>query len=101
MLSNVVGIVTGGASGLGAATAASLVKRGARVVVADLAHQRDAFSRLAAVACADATQARTDNKPVLAFAETDVTDEDQVRAALDLAETCFGEQGAFRLPLFQ
>lgn len=94
MLSHVVGIVAGGASGLGAATAVNLVRRGARVVVADLAHQRDAFSRLAAVACADATQARTDNEPVLAFAETDVTDQDQVNAALDMAESCFGEPGA-------
>lgn len=95
MLSNVVGIVAGGASGLGAATVTSLLKRGARVVVADLEHQRDAFSRLAAVACADALQARTNNDPVLAFAETDVTDEDQVNAALDMAETSFGEPGAW------
>jgi len=94
MLSHVVGIVTGGASGLGAATAASLVRRGARVVVADLAHQRDAFSRLAAVACAEAAQARADNEPVLAFAVTDVTDQEQVNDALNMAETCFGEPGA-------
>lgn len=97
MLSNVVGIVAGGASGLGAATAASLVRRGARVVVADLAHQRDAFSRLAAVACADAARviSSDNNEPVLAFAETDVTNQDQVAAALDMAETSFGEPGAF------
>mmetsp|Transcript_12630 Transcript_12630/g.22941 ORF Transcript_12630/g.22941 Transcript_12630/m.22941 type:complete len:277 (+) Transcript_12630:167-997(+) len=92
MLSNVVGIVTGGASGLGAATVASLLQRGARVVVADLGHQRDAFSRLAAVVCAgDALKARTNNDPVLAFAETDVTDENQVNDALDMAESAFGE----------
>ena len=90
-LSNVVGIVAGGASGLGAATAACMVRLGARVVVADLPHQRDAFSRLAAVACADAAKAATDDRPVIAFAETDVTNEDQVKAALDMAESCFGE----------
>jgi NAD(P)-dependent dehydrogenase (short-subunit alcohol dehydrogenase family) len=98
-LSHVVGIVTGGASGLGAATAACLVRRGARVVVADLDHQRDAFARLAATACADATRTRavTDNAPVLAFAETDVTNEDQVKGALDMAEAIFGEPGALIL----
>lgn len=95
MLSNVVGIVTGGASGLGAATTACLVRRGARVVVADLEHQRDSFSRLAASACADAAKVRhpTDNNPVIAFAETDVTNEDQVKAALNMAESIFGEAG--------
>lgn len=93
MLSHVVGIVAGGASGLGAATTASLVRRGARVIVADLPHQKDAFSRLAAVACADAAQNKpvTDNSPVLAFAEANVTDEGEVNAALDMAESCFGE----------
>lgn len=93
MLSHVVGIVAGGASGLGAAAVASLVRRGARVVVADLPHQRDAFLRLATVACADAA-VRKNNNPVLAFAETNVTNEDQVNAALDMAEASFGEPGA-------
>lgn len=100
MLSHVVGIVSGGASGLGAATVFSLVRRGARVVVADLEHQKDAFSRLAAVACAEAAQTRSDNEPVLAFAETDVTNEDQVMAALDMAETSFGEPGASLLQVY-
>ena len=36
MLSSVVAIVSGGASGLGGATASYLVRHGARVVVADL-----------------------------------------------------------------
>jgi NAD(P)-dependent dehydrogenase (short-subunit alcohol dehydrogenase family) len=50
------------------------------------------LSRLAAVVCAgDALKARTNNDPVLAFAETDVTDENQVNDALDLAESAFGE----------
>jgi hypothetical protein len=34
------------------------------------------------------------DRPILAFAETDVTNEDQVKAALDMAETEFGEPGA-------
>ena len=100
MLSHVVGIVSGGASGLGAATVSCLVKRGARVVVADLAHQKDAFSRLAALACAEAAQTRPDNECILAFAETDVTDQDQVMASLDMAETCFGEPGASLLQVW-
>jgi hypothetical protein len=69
------------------------------VIVADLDHQRDSYARLAAFACAEGTRARavTDNAPVLAFAETDVTDEDQVKAALDMAENVFGEPGALLL----
>mmetsp|Transcript_4148 Transcript_4148/g.7143 ORF Transcript_4148/g.7143 Transcript_4148/m.7143 type:complete len:222 (-) Transcript_4148:201-866(-) len=91
MLKHVVGIVSGGASGLGAAAASLLVRHGARVVVADLPHQRDAFLRMAAIACADAAQTSShDDSSVLAFAETDVTDEEQVKRALDRAEEYFG-----------
>ena len=95
LLKNVVGIVSGGESGLGAATAAYIVRNGGRVVVADLASQHESFLRLAAASCADAAVAAaadtTVSSPVLAFAETDVTNEDQVSAALDLAESQFGE----------
>ena len=95
LLKNVVGIVSGGASGLGAATAAYIVRNGGRVVVADLASQHESFLRLAAASCAEAAVAAaadtTVSSPVLAFAETDVTNEDQVSAALDLAESQFGE----------
>ena len=93
MLSHVVGIVSGGASGLGAAAAASLVQKGARVVVADLPQQKDAFLRLAAAVCADAAQTSPHDSNVLAFAETDVTDETLVSAALDTAEEQFGSPG--------
>lgn len=62
-------IVTGGASGLGAATAAALADRGAAVVVVDLAAGRDAVE-------AD---------PRLTFAEADVRDEAAVRAAVETA----------------
>ena len=94
LLKNVVGIVSGGASGLGAATAAHIVRNGGRVVVADLASQHESFLRLATASCAEAAVAAADtttSSPVLAFAETDVTNEDQVSAALDLAESQFGE----------
>lgn len=92
-LAHVVGLVTGGASGLGAATAATLVRQGARVIVADLESQKDGYSRLAAFACAEASLARhvSDNRPVLSFAATDVTKEDEVASALDMAEEHFGE----------
>ena len=95
LLKNVVGIVSGGASGLGAATAAYIVRNGGRVVVADLASQHESYLRLATASCAEAAAAAaadtTVSSPVLAFAETDVTNEDQVSAALDLAESQFGE----------
>ncbi|PXA82289.1 3-hydroxyacyl-CoA dehydrogenase [Auritidibacter sp. NML120779] len=59
-------IVTGGGSGLGAATAEALASRGAQVILADLK--------------GDDAENRT-------FVETDVTDEDQVRAAIDTAQS--------------
>ncbi len=63
-------IVTGGASGLGAATARALAQRGARVVILDL--QEDAGRTVAAELGG-------------AFALADVSDEDQVQAAVDTA----------------
>ncbi|MGH3472580.1 MAG: SDR family NAD(P)-dependent oxidoreductase [Nocardioidaceae bacterium] len=59
-------IVTGAASGLGAATAAALAAKGAKVFGLDLA---------AAIGSSDATAAMT-------LVETDVTQENQVRAAV-------------------
>ena len=92
MLSHIVGIVSGGASGLGAATTACLVRHGAKVVVADLPSQKDAFLRLAAAAGAEAAKHPTPpHEPYLSFVETDVTDADQVSRALDNAEEHFGE----------
>jgi NAD(P)-dependent dehydrogenase (short-subunit alcohol dehydrogenase family) len=84
-------VVTGGASGLGAATAAQLAKRGAHVVILDLpeSHGSDVADRLGGV-----------------FAPADVTDPDAVSAALDAAEErgplralvhCAGRGGAVRL----
>jgi NAD(P)-dependent dehydrogenase (short-subunit alcohol dehydrogenase family) len=68
-----VSVVTGGASGLGEATAHRLVKDGFDVVILDLAG-----SRGAAVAA--------DLGDRGAFAAADVTSEAEVEAALDLAE---------------
>ena len=65
-------IVTGGASGLGEATARLLAKRGVRVVVADLNEERGA--KLAAELGGE-------------FARCDVTDTDQVIAAVEAASS--------------
>jgi len=100
MISNIVGIVSGGASGLGAATVRCLLRSGAKVVVADLPHSRSNFEKMAASEgiASDRIYFGTDSEnqfgnssPVLAFAETDVTNPDHVRSALDMAEYAFGE----------
>lgn len=70
-LKNQVALVTGGASGLGEATARALFAAGMKVVVVD----RDE-ARGAAV-----------GKDVGAFAKADVTDPAQVQAAIDQAKT--------------
>lgn len=70
-------IVTGGASGLGGATAARLVSGGVNVIIAD----RDA-ERGAAHAASLGAAAR--------FAQADVTSEADVQAAIDLARSEFG-----------
>ncbi|MFC4001242.1 SDR family NAD(P)-dependent oxidoreductase [Prauserella oleivorans] len=90
-LTNASVIVTGGASGLGAATAARLADRGAHVVIVDLpTSQGDAVAE----------------KIGGSFAAADVTDTDAVQAALDTAESagplravvhCAGRGGAVRL----
>jgi NAD(P)-dependent dehydrogenase (short-subunit alcohol dehydrogenase family) len=71
-------LVTGGASGLGRATAERLARAGAHVVIADLASSdgKAVAERIGAV-----------------FVPTDVTDEQQVQAAVDAAS----EQGTLRV----
>lgn len=76
-LDNACFIVTGGASGLGAATVRRLVTDGARVVIADVA--LDAGRELARQLGAAAQ-----------FVQTDVTDEDSASAAVRVAEEHFG-----------
>jgi NAD(P)-dependent dehydrogenase (short-subunit alcohol dehydrogenase family) len=72
-----VGLITGGASGLGLATAEALAEEGASVVVLDLP-----TSNGETVAKELGEAAR--------FAAADVTAEEDVRAAVDLAATEFG-----------
>ena len=69
-ISGAAAIVTGGASGIGAAVARRLAERGAKVVVADL--QADKGEALAKEIGGE-------------FVAVDVTDTDQVRAAVDHA----------------
>ena len=83
MLGKTVAIVSGGSSGLGAATVRYLLKAGGRVVVADLEHQQDTFLKMAESASLDMER--------VYFAATDVTNEDQVVNALDMVESKFHE----------
>ena len=71
-LMGIAAIVTGGASGLGAATARELARRGARVVVADIAEDKG-------MAVADEVSG--------AFAHVDVTQTADIIAATELAKT--------------
>jgi 3-hydroxyacyl-CoA dehydrogenase/3-hydroxy-2-methylbutyryl-CoA dehydrogenase len=90
MFQNTVAIISGGASGLGAATASHLVKHGARVVVADLPSSIEQFERLR-------SSIGVGDEKALQFAETDVTSEEDVVGALNVAEREFGEQGNFHI----
>ncbi len=74
-IGSVGAIVTGGASGLGAATAAALANKGAKVTLFDLNEE-----------LGEAHAAAIGGR----FAKVDVTDEDQVNAALDAAAAAHG-----------
>jgi NAD(P)-dependent dehydrogenase (short-subunit alcohol dehydrogenase family) len=76
-LRGTVGLVTGGASGLGRATVETLLDGGAKVVICDLP-KSDGSSVAAALGDG------------VAFAPTDVTDAEQVEAAVSLAVERFG-----------
>src|SRR5271166_880653 len=77
--SNVAAIVTGGASGLGAATATGLAEAGCKVAILDM--NRDAGEELA--------------KSIGAiFCYCDVTSDDTVSIAIDLARTVMGRSGS-------
>jgi len=71
-------IVTGGASGLGAATVRVLNEAGANVLIADVDQSRG-----------DALSAELGEKAL--FQHTDVTDEGSVQAVINLAQESFGE----------
>lgn len=90
---DVVAVITGGASGLGRATAERLLSQGAKVVLVDL--PTSAGAEVARELGANA-----------AFCAADVTDEAQMLAAFDLAESlgevrvtvhCAGRGGALRV----
>ncbi|XP_052162702.1 momilactone A synthase-like [Oryza glaberrima] len=72
-LAGKVAVITGGASGIGRATAEEFVRNGAKVILADV--QDDLGHAVAAELGADAAS----------YARCDVTDEAQVAAAVDLA----------------
>ncbi|GIU55712.1 SDR family NAD(P)-dependent oxidoreductase [Arthrobacter sp. NicSoilC12] len=82
-----VALITGGASGLGAATARRLFDAGASVVLVDLPGSAgDAFAaELAASAAAGAGEAAAGGGRRAVFVPADVTDEAQVQAAVDAA----------------
>ncbi|CAN6169151.1 unnamed protein product [Urochloa humidicola] len=79
-LAGKVAVITGAASGIGAATAREFVRNGARVVLADV--QDDLGRALAAGLGADDT---------VCYTRCDVTDEAQVAAAVDLAVARHGK----------
>ncbi len=66
-------LITGGASGLGLATARRVVERGGRVVIADISEEQG-------------VKAVADLGNAARFVRTDITDEDSVAAALDAAQ---------------
>jgi NAD(P)-dependent dehydrogenase (short-subunit alcohol dehydrogenase family) len=91
-INGIVAVVTGGASGLGRATAEILVAGGAKVVIADLAPNGDEV----AAEIGGGTQ----------FVQADVTDTDQMNAVFDAAQAmgdlravvhCAGRGGPIRI----
>ncbi|XP_047004348.1 3-hydroxyacyl-CoA dehydrogenase type-2-like [Schistocerca americana] len=77
MIKNLVGLVTGGASGLGKATAARLVQQGARVVICDLPTSQG-------------TAVAEELGGNAIFAPVDVTSENDVQNALNVVKDKFG-----------
>ncbi|CAN6176556.1 unnamed protein product [Urochloa humidicola] len=80
-LAGKVAVITGGASGIGAATAREFVRNGAKVILADV--QDDLGHALAAELSAGGDAA--------SYTRCDVTDEAQVAAAVDLAVARHGK----------
>ena len=72
-----VGLVTGGASGLGAGVARMLVEGGGKAVILDRAES-------------DGAAFATELGPCAAFVPCDVTDSDSVTSAVDAAAAAFG-----------
>lgn len=95
MFQHVIAIVSGGASGLGAATSSYLVRHGARVIVVDLPNAHDGFLKLKEETMNMHVIIDDDNVMAgsLEFAAANVTNEDEISSALDKAAELFGEQG--------
>ena len=77
MLSKTVSLITGGASGLGRATAQHLLKAGGRVVICDLPSQQKLGDELIA----------SHGASKVIFSPCDVTKEEDVKRALDAVES--------------
>lgn len=76
-LTGKVALITGGASGLGRATAEGLIAKGAKAVLLDRNREAGAAAQAAI-------------GPSALFVETDVTSPDSVQAAIDAATKAFG-----------
>ncbi len=81
MLKNVVGLVTGGASGLGRATAARIIREGGKVTICDLKNS-------------DGPKVADELGKNCQFAPVDVTKTDDVEAALKATTDAFGRLDA-------
>jgi 3-hydroxyacyl-CoA dehydrogenase/3-hydroxy-2-methylbutyryl-CoA dehydrogenase len=99
-LARTVALVSGGASGLGAATARHLIQQGARVMVADLNMTSERVQPLRDWAVSqnirlldesDTLSSCYAQGPCLAFCPTNVTKSDEVNHALNQLERVFGE----------
>ena len=76
-LANKVAVITGGASGIGAATAELFVREGAKVVIADMQTERG-------------NTLVSELGPNTIFSFVEVRNEDQVKNAIDLAVSKWG-----------
>ena len=79
-LNNKVAVITGGSTGIGAATAIEYAKAGAKVVFGDI-NEEDAEKTLRAI---------VENGGVAKFQRTDVTAETEVADLMETADTAFG-----------
>ena len=82
-ISKCVAFVTGGSSGLGAATAKRLVASGAKVTVFDLPSTEDQFNQLK-------NELDADKQSNCIFTSGDVTDEQSIKSSLLKAVDAFG-----------
>ena len=79
-LNNKVAVVTGGSTGIGAATAIEYAKAGAKVVLGDI-NEEDGEKTLSTI---------IDNGGTAKFQRTDVTVEAEVADLMKTADTAFG-----------